>query len=63
MMWRVDTDLGTVEVWAESPAQARSRAKYKAVNARYYGSKAEMAMRIRECQVYDCKELKEDGQI
>lgn len=57
MMWRVDTDLGMVEVWAKSPAQARARAKYKAVKSRYYGNRAEMAMRIRECQVYACKEI------
>lgn len=57
MMWRVDTDLGTVEVWAKSEAQAKARAKYKAVHARYYGRAAEMAQRVRACETYGCKEI------
>ena len=61
--YRVETDLGPYEVWAKSPAQARARAKYKAVHGRFSGYPGEIYALIRDCRTYGCKEIKEDGQI
>ena len=57
--WKVDTDLGTVTVWAESEAQARSRGKWKAVHQRFdCVSRAEVLMAVRDCEVYEVARLK-----
>ena len=56
--WRVVTDIETVTVWADSEAQARSRAKWKAVHGAYFfRSRPEELAAVRDCHVYELKQL------
>ena len=56
--WRVVTDIETVTVWADSEAQARSRAKWKAVHGAYFfRSRPEELAAVRDCQVHEIKQL------
>jgi len=56
--WRASTMLGGVTVWAKSKRQARNRAKWKAVHAKYsFRSRAEEMAAVRDCEVLEVKEL------
>ena len=56
--WRVVTDVETVTAWANSEAQARNRAKWKAVHARWrFKNRAEELAAVRECRVLDISQL------
>ena len=54
-IWRAATDLGTVEVKAVSEAQAKCRARYKAVHQRFYGRPADLARKVKRCEVHSIK--------
>lgn len=56
--WQVVTDLETVTVWANSKGQARNRAKWKAAhNAFLFRNRAEELIAVRDCKVYEIKQL------
>lgn len=56
--WRVVTMIGTVTVWADSEAQARSRGKWKAVHAGFtFRNRAEELSAVRDCDVLEVKQL------
>lgn len=60
--WEVATDAGTVTVWAESEAQARSRGKWKAVceNFTYAKGSAAFLCAVRDCEVLTITQRKEN---
>lgn len=55
------TDLGSVLVCAASEAQAKSRAKWKAVHRRFnFRNRAEEMAAVRDCWIYRVKKIMED---
>lgn len=60
--WEAHTDCGTVRVRAGTEAQARSRAKWKAVHARWtFRSRAEELAAVRDCAIHEIRQLKGEG--
>ena len=56
--WRVTTNLGALTVWADTEAQARSRAKWKAAHERFtFISRAEELTAVRDCDVLEVKRI------
>lgn len=56
--WMVVTDLETVTVWGNSEAQARNRAKWKAAHNKFlFRNRAEELTAVRDCKVYEIKQL------
>ena len=58
--WIAATSFGQVTVWAESEAQARSRAKWKAAHAALiFRNRAEEMSAVRECEVFAVRKIEE----
>ena len=56
--WLVSTDLGTVTVWANGEAQARSRGRWKAAHGAFiFRSRPEELAAVRDCRVVEIKQL------
>jgi len=56
--WRVTTNLGTLTVWADTEAQARSRAKWKAAHERFnFTCRAAELTAVRDCDVLEVKRI------
>jgi len=56
--WQVITNLGTVEVFASSEAQARSRAKWKAAHRRFiFRTRAEALCAVRDVEIMSVRRV------
>ena len=56
--WQAITNLGTVEVFASSEAQARSRAKWKAAHLRFcFRTRAEQLCAVRDVEIVSVRRV------
>ena len=56
--WQVITNLGPVIVWADTEAQARSRAKWKAAHRRFtFRSRADELCAVRDVEVVSARRV------
>ena len=56
--WRVTTNLGTITVWADTEAQAKSWGKWKATHERFsFATRADELTAIRDCDVLEVKQI------